>query len=63
MARTKTFYVEEKDNDVINEFVDIHIKRQEQARIDGNSIRPYSYSKTLVSLITEYVEQNKNKWK
>jgi hypothetical protein len=43
MARTRTFYVEEKDNDVIND------------------IRPYSYSKTLVSLITEYVEQNKNK--
>jgi hypothetical protein len=36
MARTRTFYVEEKDNDVINEFVDIHIKRQEQARLDGN---------------------------
>ena len=61
MARTRTFYVEEKDNDVINEFVDIHIKRQEQARLDGKSIRPYSYSKTLVTLITEYVEQNKNK--
>ncbi len=61
MARTRTFYIEEKDNDVINEFVDIHIKRQEQARLIGESIRPYSYSKTLVRLITEYVKQNKNK--
>ena len=59
MTRTRTFYIEEKDNDVINEFVDIHIKRQEQARLDGKSIRPYSYSKTLVKLITEYVNQNK----
>jgi hypothetical protein len=61
MARTRTFYVEEKDNDVINEFVDIHIKRQEQARLDGKSIRPYSYSKTLVSLITELNMLNKTK--
>jgi len=57
---TKTFYIEENDREVIDEFVAIHTKKQKEARANGESIRYHSYSKTLVKLITKYVKDEKN---
>lgn len=57
---TKTFYIDEDNRLVIDEFVAIHTKRQEAARANNKNAQYHSYSKTLVKLITKYVEQNKD---
>ena len=55
----RTFYIEEKDREVINEFVEIHKAKAEQRKAEGESIRGTSYSNTLVAFIKAYVESNK----
>ena len=55
----RTFYIEEKDREVINEFVEIHKAKADERKAKGESIRGTSYSTTLVSFIKAYVESNK----
>ena len=55
----RTFYIEEKDREVINEFVEIHKAKAAERKAKGESIRGTSYSNTLEAFIKAYVESNK----
>ena len=56
----KTFYVKNEDRELVQEFVDIHLAKQKEAKEEGRDWRKYSYSSTLVEFMKAYVKRNKS---
>ena len=55
----KSFYVEEKDRALIDEFVEIHEIKKKETKEKGECFKDINVSKTLVNFIKQYVKQHK----